>query len=168
MRGSPLPPPCIGLRASDHPLKRKLQTQHQPAPSSPPCASLLPSSLQTATSSAGSTDTRGNCSSSITYSWIHLILRCRSLPPPCPLHCSRPEGRGWNSGGEGGLRRIRFSSRDWIIRAGKTGAVLYAGCRSRVCGRTVADPSIIANKNTTPPVCVPPPLAGRSSKKQTS
>ena len=68
-------------------------------------------------------------------------------------------------GGEG-LNRIRFSSGDWIIGAGKTGAVLYVGCGSGVCGRTVAAYPIIAQKNTTPPVHVPPPSAEWYSHKQ--
>ena len=60
-------------------------------------------------------------------------------------------------GGEG-LNRIRFSSGDWIIGAGETGSVLYLGCGSGVCGRTVAPPPpILAHKNTPPPVHTPPP-----------
>ena len=43
----------------------------------------------------------------------------------------------------GGFWGIRFSSGDWIIGVGETGEVLYVGCGSGACGRTVAPPSPI-------------------------
>ena len=63
----------------------------------------------------------------------------------------------------GGLRRIRFSSGNWIVGAGVTGAVLYAGCGLRVGGvwpQSCAPPPILAHKNTAPPRPRPVPLGG--------
>ena len=71
----------------------------------------------------------------------------------------------------GGLRRIRFSSGDWIIGAGKTGAILYAGYGPGVRGWTVAPhPTILAHPPPPPP---PPrlqliPLGGAVCIQKTS
>ena len=71
----------------------------------------------------------------------------------------------------GGLRRIRFSSGDWIIGAGKTWSVLYAGCWLQAAGREgvaaqFRPPPSYHTKTTLPLVHAPPPSTGRSSHKK--
>ena len=97
LRGSPLPPPRIGLSASDSPATRRLQPWWRPAPPLSYCASLLPYYPLTLTSPAGSTDVKGYRSSSISSSWI--LLCCRSHPPPCTLCRSHLEVGGGGCGG---------------------------------------------------------------------
>ena len=72
--------------------------------------------------------------------------------------------RGGGDGTGGGLRRIRFSSRDWIIGIGEQGryCIHTVGCRLGVWGRTIALTPFLHTTPPRPSVRVPPPSSGKS------
>ena len=117
---------------------------------------------------------RGDLSSSIAYSWLHLLLRRQSRPPPHHLRRYFPDG-GWVGGWEGWDMRRGVAEDQVFLQGLDYWCSLNKG--GTVCGLQVE--SVWTNscsplhpfshtKAQHPPTCVPSPLEGRSSHKQTS
>ena len=143
--GSPPPPPRIWFRSSDLPLTRWMQPRRRPAP-----PLHLPTPLRSHLLHKLRPILQDSLTLGVAVYPLSLIhgSSSSSAAEAVPLPVLFVALVLW---GGGGLRVIKFSSGDWIIGAGETGALMYAVCKLVLCVQTVATSPIISHKNTTPP-----------------